>query len=458
MRILRSALALALFISSWTLLGAQPADAGVNELAVTKYEIGYDLPGNSCAAPQSAITVAAGANVEICYDMEAEWDLAIESAVIYGVSLASLPNVPVFSSSGSLGSQFQTTGSKLVNSDDLFGGFQFYFEVIGNSGNVKVVTSDLQGAGDFNLAFDSKNVALVLDFAAPTLTKTVSTDGTCGAQNTATVITNTAVTYCYSIVNPSSTVAIGIHYLDDDKLGTNLVGAPHIWSDTTFTHLETQPLVETVTNAATACVQWFIPKEIEATSVSGSNGCESDVITATATVTVEDPNPSIAVTATVGTTDGVCATETNIAVDLGTDVYFCYTATNDGNVPFDMHTVADTLNGTLLTDKAHDLAPGDSVTSVALGATSSTAVTGDVTTTVTWTATGTTPELPLPDKLVASATVTAEATADAGVTANPEVLDELAFTGNETGPLTIAGIAALFAGIILLAATRRREN
>jgi hypothetical protein len=61
--------------------------------------------------------------------------------------------------------------------------------------------------------------------------------------------------------------------------------------------------------------------------------------------------PAIELTKTVGTDPGTCATTDNITVPAGgggTNVYYCYLATNTGDVTLDLHTVVDDQLGTIL--------------------------------------------------------------------------------------------------------------
>jgi hypothetical protein len=115
---------------------------------------------------------------------------------------------------------------------------------------------------------------------------------------------------------------------------------------------------------------------------------------------------SISLVKTVGTTAGACATTTTISVVTGTTVYFCYTVTNDTQSTLATHNLSDDELGVLLTDAAHDLAPGATTSSVALGETVSAVMTATTTNTATWTA-YTQPGVPFADTASATVTVTA---------------------------------------------------
>jgi hypothetical protein len=96
--------------------------------------------------------------------------------------------------------------------------------------------------------------------------------------------------------------------------------------------------------------------------------------------------PGIAVTKTVGTVPGVCATTPEITVLPGTTVYYCYAVRNTGDVTLGVHDIVDSELGTLLSGVAYSLAPGASVDTVLGGFTYSAVIGADTTNTVTWTA------------------------------------------------------------------------
>ena len=91
---------------------------------------------------------------------------------------------------------------------------------------------------------------------------------------------------------------------------------------------------------------------------------------------------SISLTATVGTTPGVCAATDAVTVTAGTEVYYCYQATNTGGVALGFHDLTDTEAGVILNDLPFALAPGASSPEVIVPATPAATVTN----TGTWTA------------------------------------------------------------------------
>lgn len=86
---------------------------------------------------------------------------------------------------------------------------------------------------------------------------------------------------------------------------------------------------------------------------------ENDVEPATLVMHVVDAAPAIELTTTVST-DGSCGLTNAVSVAWGSDVTYCYTVTNIGNVMLNSHTLTDDQLGTLLNGAAYDLQPGDS--------------------------------------------------------------------------------------------------
>ncbi len=109
---------------------------------------------------------------------------------------------------------------------------------------------------------------------------------------------------------------------------------------------------------------------------------------------------AIAIEKTVGTEPGVCASESLLSVAAGTVVYYCYAVTNLGNVTLTTHTLIDDQLGAIFTDLAYDLAPGESLDTVAAGLVVTATITANTTTTAEWTAY-------VPDGLSANATASA---------------------------------------------------
>jgi hypothetical protein len=88
---------------------------------------------------------------------------------------------------------------------------------------------------------------------------------------------------------------------------------------------------------------------------------------ASATVQVPPFNPSIVLTATVGTVPGVCADTSDLVVPAGTRVYYCYTVHNTGQITLTSHELYDSEFDTLFSNVAYTLAPGARVSTLDLG-------------------------------------------------------------------------------------------
>lgn len=69
---------------------------------------------------------------------------------------------------------------------------------------------------------------------------------------------------------------------------------------------------------------------------------------------------SIVLTKTVGTDPLTCATTASITAPAGTNVTYCYTVVNTGNLTLNVHDLADSELGNLLTGLSYALAPGAS--------------------------------------------------------------------------------------------------
>jgi len=91
-------------------------------------------------------------------------------------------------------------------------------------------------------------------------------------------------------------------------------------------------------------------------------------------------NPAISLNKTVGTVPGVCAGTDSVTVSTGTQVYYCFVATNTGNVTFNYHSLVDDHLGVILNNFAYTLAPGASSPEVIFPSIAA----GPVTNTGTW--------------------------------------------------------------------------
>lgn len=160
--------------------------------------------------------------------------------------------------------------------------------------------------------------------------------------------------------------------------------------------------------------------------------------------------PGIALTKTVGTTAGVCATTNSISVPLsGADVYYCYEVANTGDVTLTLHDLVDDQHGALLTGFNYPLGPGDSVDTVAAGLTVSATVgpvstTTVITNTAVWTATNA-------NQNSASATASASVSLDGPTSVSLTGFGE---GGVSATPIWLGALVLLVAGLGLV--MRRR--
>lgn len=110
-------------------------------------------------------------------------------------------------------------------------------------------------------------------------------------------------------------------------------------------------------------------------------------------------NPNVQLTKTVGTDPAVCAVTDAITVDPDTEVTYCYSIENTGNVTFTLHTLTDSELGSILLDFPYQLDPGASAY-----ITQTTTITATTVNSATWTAEN--PSIPASAQDSDTATVT----------------------------------------------------
>jgi hypothetical protein len=191
------------------------------------------------------------------------------------------------------------------------------------------------------------------------LTATVGTEaGVCAEQSEITVDEGTEVFYCYTITNTGE-VTIPLHNLADEVSGV-------ILRDFAF-ELEPGASVNTVQAGLT------LGAVLEETTVNravwdgfiGNRRVASAEASTTVNVTpLPEPEVGLSLSATVGTEAGVCAEQSEITVGESTEVFYCYTITNTGEVTIPLHNLADEVSGVILRDFAFELEPGASVNTV----------------------------------------------------------------------------------------------
>ena len=213
-----------------------------------------------------------------------------------------------------------------------------------------------------------------IDVPPPTivLTKTAGTNPkACATESAISVGRGADVTYCYTVEN-TGFITLTLHTLDDSALGSIMEDFAYtlVPGATTFI-TRTVAIEETTTNTAV----W-----------KAFNLGSTEVATATAEATVTVIPPSIVLTKTVGTDPDDCATESEIIVEKGTEVTYCYQVENTGLTALAFHTLKDSALGDILTDFPFTLAPAGSVF-----ITQTATITQDITNTATWTASNTDP-------------------------------------------------------------------
>ncbi|MGH2541928.1 MAG: DUF7507 domain-containing protein [Ardenticatenaceae bacterium] len=72
-------------------------------------------------------------------------------------------------------------------------------------------------------------------------------------------------------------------------------------------------------------------------------------------------NPEITLEKTVGVDPSGCATTDEITIPAGTEVTYCYRATNTGDITLTNHTLVDSELGVILAGAEIPLAPGEDV-------------------------------------------------------------------------------------------------
>jgi uncharacterized repeat protein (TIGR01451 family) len=176
-----------------------------------------------------------------------------------------------------------------------------------------------------------------IDVVTPALTiqKTASASGTCPGSELITVLSGSAVTYCYTVTNNGDTTVSGIVVSDNGVtvgIGTLAPGQSGSGS--------AQVVVTSDTNTS-ATATGSVPAT--GTSVtSPPDGAAVDVV-----------NPSLAIQKTVSTS-GSCPGSELVTVLANTTVTYCYAVTNNGDTAISGVTVND--NGVIVA--VGDLAPG----------------------------------------------------------------------------------------------------
>ncbi len=173
----------------------------------------------------------------------------------------------------------------------------------------------------------------------------------CGRQDSLRLSPGDRVYFCYRVENTGG-VAFTVHDLVDSELGAILSGFRAALEP--GASLSLTQLVEITAHVRHTAI-W-------SASAPGVSAQDSD------SVTVSIGTPGLDLDVTVAPSSGdpdidsvLCGTEEWITVPAGSDVVFCYEATNSGEVRLDRHDLEDDVSGSLLNDFAFSLEPGGSV-------------------------------------------------------------------------------------------------
>jgi hypothetical protein len=208
--------------------------------------------------------------------------------------------------------------------------------------------------------------------ASIVITKTVGlVDGVCATESEIDVATGATVYYCYTVTNTGD-VTLDLHDLEDDVLGNLFTGLPYALApDSSVSTVDAGLSFPYVANASTTNVATW--------TAYNATGLSATAV-ATATVNVA----SIYLVKTVGTTPGVCATTGEITVPAGTQVFYCYTVINTGDVTLNLHRLVDDQLGPMLIAYPYALTPGSSFNTVAAGLSLSAIINSTTTNVAAW--------------------------------------------------------------------------
>lgn len=158
-----------------------------------------------------------------------------------------------------------------------------------------------------------------------TIDKTVGTSKDSCAANTATTMDvpiSTTVYYCYSINNTGLTTLSLVSLVDNMIPSVSVINGTIVEPGVRFMVGPYQyTIVTPTTNIVTVT-----------TTFSGTTLVATDTVK----VNVVPPTPSLSLFVSVSTNPACVSTDT-LTVTVGTSVYFCYTATNTGNVALTHH-------------------------------------------------------------------------------------------------------------------------
>ena len=192
------------------------------------------------------------------------------------------------------------------------------------------------------------------------ITKTVGTQAGCPTTQEITVPVGTRVNYCVKIHNTGQvTLNKPVMYITDPTLRVTYVMTPSSFPpgliiERTSANIsrfgQVRHLVS-VTNTAylTATVQGSVVATAQAT--------------ARAHLVAPSPlNAGVLITKTVGLVPGVCASGNQVVINRGQPVYYCFTVTNVGNVPYTRYEYNDVNLQISAASSPGTFWPGDTIT------------------------------------------------------------------------------------------------
>jgi hypothetical protein len=189
------------------------------------------------------------------------------------------------------------------------------------------------------------------------LRKTVGTEpDVCTDSDTIYVNPGATIYYCYRITN-NGNITFTLHDLYDSDFGNVLTGhvalLPPGGTITAPINLSTT-ITTTTINTAT----WT------AYNVGGLDEAESVAI-ATAVIA----QPALALTISAHLNAPNCQPTSPTIIPIGRHAFYCYTATNTGNVPLYTHSLTDSVIGKIFTNTVYTLTPGASINTISMGVT-----------------------------------------------------------------------------------------
>jgi hypothetical protein len=224
----------------------------------------------------------------------------------------------------------------------------------------------------------------------------------------------------------------------------------HFWSNRTVATNDGGVWRNPGDGFGTGCVDW------ERQTTCGVGGGTNPDFLFQIHGTIGEPQvPSIAMTKTVGLDPGVCATTDAITVPAGyggTDVYYCYTVTNTGDLTLTLHDLVDSNLGPILDGLSYALGPGESVDTVSAGLVFSATITETTTNDATWTACNPTPQEGGQSCINGTDVVTAtdSATVTQGAPTGVSLSGFGADTGVDSSLVAVAALLAIVAGLGLV--------